>query len=152
MAVRKLPGQDPKPEKEKKNPDYQDKPKVQDYYKQNSTKDGETFGVQKVKLTDSGWLVVETEDWVGFVHGKSELAKHVMDVIAPNAHNKQGNQLVAIAAKKTKNKFVLGLEDEVKMWYYFDSERKLLEMSVEKEESFLVPEGMLKLEDFGFTE
>ena len=152
MAVKKLPGQEPKPEAKEKSKDYQDKPKVQDYYKQNATKDGETFPVEKVKLTDSGWLVVETEQWVGFVHGNSELAKHVMNVIAPMAHNKQGNQLVAIAAKKHKNKFVLGLEDEVKMWYYFDQERKFLELSIEKEEAFLVPEGLLKLEDFGFTE
>lgn len=152
MAVKKLPGQEPKPETKKKSEEYQDKPKVQDYYKLNNTKDGETFAVEKVKLTDSGWLVVETEAWVGFIHGKSELARHVMETIAPMAHNKQGNLLVAVAAKKTKNKFVLGLEDEVKVWYYFDSERKLLELSVEKEEAFLVPEGMLKLEDFGFTE
>jgi hypothetical protein len=152
MAVKKLPGQEPKPEAKKEATGYQDKPKVQDYYKQNGTKDGESFAVEKVKKTDSGWLVVETQEWVGFVHGKSELAKHIMEVIAPMAHNKQGNQLVAIAAKKTKNKFVLGLEDEVKMWYYFDSERQLLELSIEKEESFLVPEGLLKLEDFGFTE
>lgn len=152
MAVKKLPGQEPKPEAKTESKHFQDKPKVQDYYKQNQTKDGDTFAVERVKMTDSGWLVVETEDWVGFINGKTELAKHVMTVIAPNSHNKQGNQLVAIAAKKTKNKFVLGLEDEVKMWYFFDSERQLLELTVEKEESFLVPGGLLRLEDFGFTE
>lgn len=152
MAVKKLPGQEPKSETKKEAQNYQDKPKVQDYYKENQTKDGETFIVEKVKKTDSGWLVVETNEWVGFINAKTELAKHVMDVIAPIAHNKQGNQLVAIAAKKTKNKFVLGLEDDVKMWYYFDQERNLLEITIEKEETFLVPEGLLKLEDFGFTE
>lgn len=152
MAVKKLPGQEPKPEAKKETKDYADKPKVQDYFRENSTKDGESFVVEKVKQTDSGWVIVETSEWVGFINGKTELAKHLMLVIAPMAHNKQGNQLVAIAAKKTKNKFVLGLEDEAKMWYYFDQERKLLEITVEQEESFLIPEGLLKLEDFGFTE
>lgn len=151
MGIKKLPGQEPKAEAKKKTVEDPDKPKVQDYYKANATKDGETFAVEKVKLTDSGWMIVETDSWVGFVHGKTELCKHVMEVIAPFAHNKQGNQLVAIAAKKHKNKFVLGLEDEIKMWYYFDQERNLLELSVEKEEGFLIPEGLLKVEDFGFT-
>src|SRR5688500_10421110 len=110
MAVKKLPGQEPKPEAKKESKDYQDKPKVQDYYKSNSTKDGETFAVEKIKGTDSGWLVVETESWVGFINGKTELAKYILNVLAPALHAKQGLQLVAIAAKKQKNKFVLGLE------------------------------------------
>jgi len=152
MAVKKLPGQEPKKETSEKSDGYVEKPKVQDYYKMNSTKDGESFVVEKIKKTDSGWVIIETEEWVGFVHGKSELAKHLIDVLAPTAHNKQGHQLVAIAAKKQKNKFVLGLEDEVRMWYHFDAERKLLEISIEKDESFLVPGGLLQIEDFGFTE
>lgn len=152
MAVKKLPGQEPKPESKKTSDEYVEKPKVQDYYRLNSTKDGETFAVEKVKLTDSGWLIIETDSWVGFVHGKSELAKHVIGVLAPALHNKQGHQLVAISAKKEKNKFVLGLEDSVRMWYYYDSERKLLELSVEKDEGFLAPTGMLSIEDFGLTE
>lgn len=152
MAVKKLPGQEIKPETKKESKGYEDKPKVQDYYKQNQTKDGEAFAVEKIKLTESGWLIVETESWVGFINGKTSLAQYIINTLAPALHNKQGQQMVALASKKHKNKFVLGLEDEVRMWYYFDSEAKLLETSIEKEDFLAVTEGTLSIEDFMLTE
>ena len=148
MAVKKLPGQEPKESSRKEKKQVDDKPNIREYIKANKTKDGETFVVEKCKLTDSGWLIVETVDWVGFIIGKAEVVVNLMETLAPQLHNKQGNQLVAVIAKKTKFGLVLGIDDELKCWYHLDTEASLLTLSEEEPESFLVPTGMLKLEDF----
>lgn len=152
MAIKKLVGQEEKPNKNKKSVGYEEKPKVQDFYRDNATKDGEKFVVEKVKKTENGWIVVETDEWVGFIRSNSTLGDYMMNVLAPSLHNKQGNQLVALAAKKAKNKFVLGLDDETRVWYHFDNETNLLTTSEEKEEAFLASDGLLSLEDFKLTE
>lgn len=151
MAVKKLPGQEPKAETKKAKAEDQEKLNVREYYKAENTKDGEAFGVVKVKLTMSGWLIVETEEWVGFIHGKAAVSVNLINTLAPQLHGKQANQLVAIAAKKSKFGFVLGLEDEVKRWYSFNPEANLLEITEEQEESFLIPTEPLKIEDFFAT-
>lgn len=148
MAVKKLPGQEPKPSSKKVTDESVDKPNIREYFKSNSVKDGTPFPVEKCKLTLSGWLIVETDEWVGFIHGKAPVSKVLMTEIAPALHGQQGNQLIALVAKKSKFGFVLATDDEVKRWYDFNPESNLLEITEEQQESFLVPTGTLKLEDF----
>lgn len=148
MAIKKLPGQEPKPETKKNKSEVEDKLNIREYFKTMNPKDGTSFAVEKCKLTESGWLIVETTDWVGFIHGKAVVAKALMNDIAPALHNQQGNQLIALVAKKSKFGFVLATNDEIKRWYNFDIEKSLLEITEEQDESFLLPTGVLKLEDF----
>lgn len=148
MAVKKLPGQEVKEKSKETKAENLDKPNIREYLKANTIKDGTAFEVQKAKLTMSGWLIIETTDWVGFIHGKAAVAISLMTEIAPALHGKQGNQLIALTAKKTKFGFVLATDDEVKRWYDFNAESNLLEITEEQQESFLVPTGVLKLEDF----
>lgn len=148
MAIKKIPGQEPKAATKKSADDSPDKPNIREYFKNNTVKDGTPFAVEKCKLTVSGWLIVETEDWVGFIHGKAPVSKILMSEIAPALHGQQGNQLIALVAKKSKFGFVLATDDEVKRWYDFNPESNLLEVTEEQQESFLVPSGTLKLEDF----
>lgn len=148
MAIKKLPGQDPKPESKKVTDQSEDKPNIREYLKLHKDKDGTSYPVEKVKLTVSGWLIVETNAWVGFIHGKAAVAVALMSEIAPALHGIQGNQLVALIAKKNKFAFVLATDDEQKRWYSFDAEAQLLEASEEQDEGFLLPKGVLSLEDF----
>lgn len=148
MAIKKLPGQEPKPASKKESDEPKDKPNIREYFKAHSVKDGTPFPVEKCKLTTSGWLIVETDEWVGFIHGKAPVAKVLMGEIAPALHGQQGNQLIALVAKKSKFGFALATDDEVKRWYDFNTESNLLEITEEQQESFLVPTGTLKLEDF----
>lgn len=148
MAVKKLPGQDPKPKAEKVKAEVEDKPNIREFVKSHNVKDGIPFAVEKAKLTMSGWLIVETTHWVGFIHGKAAVAMALMTEIAPALHGQQGNQLIALVAKKSKFGFVLATDDEVKRWYDFNPENNLLEITEEQTESFLLPTGVLSLEDF----
>jgi hypothetical protein len=148
MAIKKLPGQDPKPKQEKIVEQSDDKPNIREFIKTHSVKDGIPFAVQKAKLTMSGWLIVETTHWVGFIHGKSAVAVALMTEIAPALHGRQGNQLIALVAKKSKFGFVLATDDEVKRWYDLNKETDTLEITEEQQESFLLPTGILSLEDF----
>lgn len=148
MAVKKLPGQETKPETKKERSYQEDKPNIREYIKANSPKDGTEFAVEKCKLTDSGWLIIETTDWVGFIHGKATVAKTLMEEIAPAIHGTEANQLLAIISKKTKFGFVLATEDEVKRWYHHTPDSNLLEIYEVQPEHFLVPTGALSLEDF----
>lgn len=148
MAVKKLPGQESKPETKKAKGEVEDKLNIREFIKADNTKDGTPFAVEKCKLTLSGWLIVETTEWVGFIHGKAAVAVALMTEIAPALHNQQGNQLIALTAKKSKFGFVLATDDEVKRWYNFNAESNLLEISEEQDESFLLPTGVLSLEDF----
>ena len=151
MAVKKLPGQEEKTKTEKTKDEDVEKPNINDFIRTEKPADGTAFVIEKCKLTLSGWLIVETTDWVGFIHAKTAVVKTLMQEIAPAGHGKQGNQLVALIGKKSKFKFVLATDDEIKMWYSFDPEANLLTMSVEQDEAFLLPTGALKLEDFMFT-
>lgn len=148
MAVRKLPGQEVKPKSEKTISEVEDKLNVREFIKAHNVKDGTPFGVIKAKLTMSGWLLIETTDWVGFIHGKAAVAIALMNEIAPALHGQQGNQLIALVHKKSKFGFVLATDDEVKRWYDFNSESNLLEISEEQSENFLIPTGVLSLADF----
>lgn len=148
MAVKKLPGQEPKAETKKAKGEAEDKLNIREFIKADNTKDGTPFAVEKCKLTLSGWLIVETTDWIGFIHGKAAVAVALMTEIAPALHNQQGNQLIALTAKKSKFGFVLATDDEVKRWYNFNAESNLLEISEEQDDSFLLPTGVLSLEDF----
>lgn len=148
MAIKKLAGQEPKTEAKKAKVEEPDKLNIREYIKAHTVKDGTPFAVEKCKLTVSGWLIVETTDWVGFIHGKATVAVNLMTEIAPALHGQQGNQLIALVAKKSKFGFVLATDDEVKRWYDFNPESNLLEVSEEKSESFLLPTGVLSLGDF----
>lgn len=148
MTVKKLPGQESKPDTKRNKSEVEDKLNIREFIKGNNTKDGTPFAVEKCKLTLSGWLIVETTHWVGFIHGKAAVAVALMQEIAPALHNQQGNQLIALTAKKSKFGFVLATDDEVKRWYHFNAESNLLEISEEQDESFLLPTGVLSLEDF----
>lgn len=148
MAVKKLPGQEPKPEAKKAKAEVEDKANIREFIKTHQVKDGTPFAVEKAKLTMSGWLIIETTHWVGFIHGKAAVAVALMTEIAPALHGQQGNQLIALVAKKSKFGFVLATDDEVKRWYDFNPESNLLEISEEQSESFPLPTGVLSLEDF----
>jgi len=148
MAIKKLAGQDAKPKSEKTVAQAEDKQNVREFIKAHSVKDGTPFAVEKAKLTMSGWLIIETTHWVGFIHGKAAVAIALMTEIAPALHGQQGNQLIALVAKKSKFGFVLATDDEVKRWYDFNSESNLLEISEEQSENFSIPTGVLSLADF----
>lgn len=148
MAVKKLSGQDEQPKAKKTKSENEDKLNVREYIKLHNCADGTISGVLKCKLTMSGWLIVETEDWVGFIHGKAAVSISLMEEIAPALHGKEGNQLIALISKKSKFGFILATEDTVKRWYNFNQEANLLEITEEKDESFLLPTGILTLEDF----
>jgi hypothetical protein len=148
MTIKKLPGQETKPETKKVKAEEEDKPNVREFIQAKSIKDGVSFAVKKCKLTMRGWLIIETTDWVGFIHGKSAVAIALMTEIAPALHGQQGNQLIALVAKKSKFGFVLATDDEVKRWYDFNAETNLLEITEEQSEGFLIPTGVLSLGDF----
>lgn len=148
MAFKKLPGQEPKPEAKKAKAEVEDKANIREFVKTHGIKDGTPFAVERAKLTMSGWLIIETTHWVGFIHGKAIVAKALMEEIAPALHGQQGNQLIALVAKKSKFGFVLATDDEVKRWYDFNAENNLLEISEEQSESFSLPTGVLSLADF----
>lgn len=148
MALKKLAGQETKADSKKEKAQNEDKPNVRDYIKAEAPKDGDVFVVEKCKLTDSGWLIIETTEWVGFIHGKAAVAKSLMNEIAPALHGTEANQLVALIHKKSKFGFVLATEDTVKWWYHYTPDSKLLEIYEVQPEHFLLPTGVLSLEDF----
>lgn len=148
MAVKKLPGQESEPSKKKKSNEGEDKLNIREYIKLESPKDGTEFEVEKCKLTSSGWLIIETTDWVGFIHGKAAVAKTLMEEIAPALHGTEANQLLAIISKKSKFGFVLATEDTVKRWYHHIADANLLEIYEVQPEHFLLPTGALSLADF----
>ena len=147
MPTKILPGQEPKKDPKKSKEENPDKPNVREYCNENKTKDGEEFTIEKCKLTQSGWLIVETEEWVGFIHAKSAVAKNLMETIAPGTHNKKGFAIVAVRSKRNKYGFVLGVNNEIERWYFHDTEANTLELTEEEPDSFLPPSGMLSLDD-----
>lgn len=148
MTIKSLPGQEQKEPKKSSREAEQDKPLIREFLKKTDTPDGTAFPVQKAKLTMNGWLLIETDNWVGFINGKAAVSLALIDDIAPNLHNQQANCLVAVISKKNKFGFVLGLDDEQKRWYHWDSETVCLTISEEQDQSFLLPSGTLTLEDF----
>lgn len=148
MTIKSLPGQESDKNKKGSKNTGEDKPLIREYLKRTDTTDGVAFPVQKAKLTMNGWLLIETNEWVGFINGKAAVSIALIDEIAPNLHNKEANCLVAVVSKKNKFGFVLGLDDEQKRWYHWDSEAVCLTISEEQDQSFLLPNGILTLEDF----
>lgn len=148
MTIKSLPGQEPEKAKKASKGTDEEKPLIREFLKRTETPDGTAFPVQKAKLTMNGWLLIETDSWVGFINGKATVSLALIDDIAPNLHNQQANCLVAVVSKKNKFGFVLGLDDEQKRWYHWDSEAVCLTISEEQDQSFLLPTGTLTLEDF----
>lgn len=148
MAIKSLPGQESKETKKTSNSQQDEKPLIREFLKKTQTVDGTAFPVQKAKLTMNGWLLIETDEWVGFINGKAAVSLALIDDIAPNLHNQEANCLVAVVSKKNKFGFVLGLDDEQKRWYHWDAETNCLTISEEQDQSFLLPSGTLTLEDF----
>jgi hypothetical protein len=148
MTIKSLPGQEPEKAKKASRGSDEEKPLIREFIKRTETADGTAFAVQKAKLTMNGWLLIETDSWVGFINGKATVSLALIDDIAPNLHNQQANCLVAVISKKNKFGFVLGLDDEQKRWYTWDSEAVCLTISEEQDQSFLLPTGTLTLEDF----
>lgn len=147
MTVKILPGQESKKDSKKVKDENPDKPNIREYCNVEKVKDGVEFVVEKAKLTNSGWLIIETEDWVGFIHGKSPVAKNLMEIIAPGTHNKEGAAIVAVRSKRNKYGFVLGVDSDIKRWYFHDTEANVLELTEEEPDSFLPTTGLLSLED-----
>jgi hypothetical protein len=148
MTIKSLPGQEPEKAKKATRQAEEEKPLIREFLKRTSTVDGVAFPVCKAKLTMNGWLLIETEEWVGFINGKAAVALALIDEIAPNLHNQEANSLVAVVSKKNKFGFVLGLDDSQKRWYHWDSEAFCLTIAEEQDQSFLLPSGTLTLEDF----
>lgn len=148
MTIKSLPGQELEKSKKSSREPEEEKPLIREYLKRTETPDGTPFPVQKAKLTMNGWLLIETDSWVGFINGKATVSLALIDDIAPNLHNQQANCLMAVVSKKNKFGFVLGLDDEQKRWYHWDSEAVCLTVSEEQDQSFLLPSGTLTLADF----
>lgn len=148
MTIKSLPGQEPEKAKKGTRQAEEEKPIIREFLKRTNTADGVAFPVQKAKLTQNGWLLIETDEWIGFINGKAAVSLALIDEIAPNLHNQQANCLVAVVSKKNKFGFVLGIDDEQKRWYCWDSEAVCLTSTEEQDQSFLLPSGILNLEDF----
>lgn len=148
MTIKALPGQEPKESKKGSQGEQEDKPVIREFIKRTGESDGTAYPVIKAKLTMNGWLLIETEEWVGFINGKASVAIALMQHIAPNLHNLEANRLVAVISKKNKFGFVLGIDDTSKLWYHWDAEAFCLTSSEEQNLDFLLPTGVLTLEDF----
>lgn len=148
MTIKSLPGQEPEKSKKAQRGETDEKPLIREFIKRTGIADGTAYPVEKAKLTMNGWLLIETTEWVGFINGKAAVSLALVDDIAPNLHNQEANCLVAVISKKNKFGFVLGLDDEQKRWYHWDAESMALTISEEQDQSFLLPSGILTLEDF----
>lgn len=148
MTIKSLPGQEPKESKKSSRGEQEDKPVIREFIKRTGVSDGTAYPVIKAKLTMNGWLLIETTEWVGFINGKATVAITLLSEIAPSLHNQEANMLVAVISKKNKFGFVLGIDDESKRWYTWDGEAYCLTIDEEQNEDFLLPTGVLTLEDF----
>lgn len=134
MAVRVLGNQDVAPSKgKKKRAIPETKPNIREFFKENPEQENNPYPVVRGKLTDSGWLLIETTEWIGFLHGGSKIATNLLDEILPGLNNKEGFRLVAIPAKGNKFGFVLGVDDEIKSWYAYDTENDSFIISSDKQ-------------------
>lgn len=148
MTINLLSGQETSDPKKKSKKSNEEKPLIREYIKQTDCKDGTAFIVEKCKMTMNGWLLVETTNWVGFISGKMAVATTLMQELAPKLHGESANALVAVVHKKSKFGFVLGTDDEQKLWYHHTPDSDLLEIYEVQPEHFLLPTGTLTLEDF----
>lgn len=148
MTIKQIPGQEPEKSKKTTKEPEDEKPLVREFIRLKEIPDGTSFPVQKVKLTQNGWLLVETTMWVGFISGKATVSLALINDIAPNLHNQEANCLMAVISKKNKWGFVLGLDDDYKRWYHWDTETVCLTIAEEQDQSFLLPNGTLTLADF----
>lgn len=148
MTINLIPGQDSSNSKKQSKSLREEKPLVREYIKTSDCKDGTLFVVEKCKLTMNGWLLIETTDWVGFINGKAAVAITLMEELAPKLHGEFANALVAVIHKKSKFGFVLGTNDEQKLWYHHTPDAETLEIYEVQPEHFLLPTGVLTIEDF----
>ena len=106
------------------------KPPLKEYKASCKDWSDKVFNVVQGKLTNSGWLLIETSEWVGFIHGASSVVTNLLDEVLPELDGKQGYQLVAIISSSAKCGFVLGVDDENTCWYSLDTDSNSFECSL----------------------
>lgn len=137
MAVKILDNQETQKPKTKRTKSSRQKEKlnIREFVKEHPDSFGESFPITKGKVTDSGWLIIETNDWVGFIHAGSSVAENLIDQILPGLNGTKANSLVAIPNKANKYGFVLGVDDDVQRWYTFDSDDESFTISETQDKS-----------------
>lgn len=136
MTIQILGGQEP-PKKTRRNKFTRQREKlnIREFIKESPTRIQEAFPVERGKVSENGWLIIETTEWVGFIHAGSSVATNLLDDLLPKLTGTKANILVAIPSKTNKYGFVLGVDDRIQRFYSFDSddesftigEQKLLE-------------------------
>ena len=137
MAITILNNQEVNKPKSKKSKTSRQREKlnIREFTKEHPDCYGVGYPVIKGKVTDSGWLIIETTEWVGFIHAGSSVAENLIDEILPGLHGTKANTLVGIPNKANKYGFVLGVDDESQHWYNFDSEDESFSLSENKDKS-----------------
>lgn len=137
MAVTILNNQETKKPKTKgsKAPRQKEKLNIREFVKDNPDAYNSAYQVLKGRVTESGWLIIETTAWVGFIHAGSSVAENLIDEILPNLNGTKANTLVAIPNKANKYGFVLGVDDETEHWYTFDAEDESFSLSETKDKT-----------------
>lgn len=137
MAITILDNQETKKPKTKRNKSSRQREKlnIREFVKENPDCYGTFFPITKGKVTDSGWLIIETTDWVGFIHAGSSVAENLIDQILPGLNGTKANLLVAIPNKANKYGFVLGVDDSQQQWYTFDADDESFTISETRDKS-----------------
>jgi len=137
MAIRILDNQETQKPKSKrtKASRQREKPNIREFVKEFPDAYNSAYAVTKGKVTDSGWLIIETTAWVGFIHAGSSIAENLIDNILPSLNGTKANTLVAMPNKANKYGFVLGVDDETTHWYTFDSEDESFFLSETKDKT-----------------
>lgn len=137
MAVRILDNQETQKPKSKRTKASRQREKlnIREFVKEHPDAYNSAYAVIKGKVTDSGWLIIETTAWVGFIHAGSSVAENLIDNILPGLNGTRANTLVAIPNKANKYGFVLGVDDETLHWYTFDSEDESFSLSETKDKT-----------------
>lgn len=124
MAITLLDNQEPKKRTKTKTKStrQKEKPNIREYLSEHTLSGNESFPIIKGKVTQSGWLLIETEEWIGFIHSGSSVAENLLDNILPKLNGTKAFSLVAIPSKANKYGFVIGIENELEVYYSFDVE------------------------------
>jgi len=134
MTIQILGGQEP-PKKTRRNKSTRQREKlnIREFIKENPSRIQEAFPIERGKVSENGWLILETSEWVGFIHAGSSVATNLLDELLPKLAGTKANSLVAIPSKTNKYGFILGVDDSNQKYYTFDAD----------EESFTVGEQIL---------
>lgn len=137
MAITVLSNQETKKPKSKANKAtrQKEKPNIREFVKECPDSFGVGYPVLKGRVTESGWLIIETTDWIGFIHAGSSVAENLIDEILPGLNGTRANGLVAIPNKGNKYGFVLGVDDELLKWYVFDADEESFTLSEHQDKS-----------------